>query len=143
MIRSSGAAGTLMNHSEHRMIIREIGETVELCKGIDLVTVVCADTAESAARIAAFSPEFIAVEPPELIGGDISVTTANPDIIEKTVDSVRAVNRHIPVLCGAGIKTGEDVRNALELGAGGVLLASGVVKAKDPVSALLDLTKHI
>lgn len=143
MIRSSGAKGTLMNHSEHRMTVEDIGQTVGLCKGIGLTAVVCADTAASAARIAAFRPEFIAVEPPELIGGDISVTTADPGIITRTVDSVRNVDKHVSVLCGAGIKTGRDVRNAVGLGADGVLLASGVVKAKDPRSALLSLTGHV
>ena len=143
MIRAAGAAGTLINHSEHKVPMRDIGETVELCKGVELTTIVCADTSATAVQVAAFRPDLIAVEPPELIGGDISVTAANPDIIEKTVSSVKAVNKHILVLCGAGIKTGEDVKNALELGADGVLLASGVAKAKDPVSALRELTKHI
>jgi triosephosphate isomerase len=49
----------------------------------------------------------------------------------------------VPVLCGAGVKTGKDVRRALELGAKGVLLASGVVKAKDPRKALQDLVSFI
>lgn len=46
-------------------------------------------------------------------------------------------------MCGAGVKTGEDVRAAMDLGADGVLLASGVVKAKDPEAALRDLIKYI
>lgn len=143
MIRSSGAIGTLINHSEHVRSLNEIEETVELCKSADLITMVCADTAGTAARIAAFHPDFIAVEPPELIGGDISVTTANPSIVENTVGSVKNVDRSISVLCGAGVKNGDDVRNALDLGADGVLLASGVVKHKDPKNALLDLIKHL
>ena len=93
--------------------------------------------------MAAFAPDFIAVEPPELIGGDVSVTKANPFIIEDTVNSVKDVNKKISVLCGAGVKTGEDVAKALELGADGVLLASGVVKSKDPKATLLDLIKHL
>ena len=143
MISSTGAIGTLVNHSEHKYDLRVIGETVELCKSAELVTMVCADTSITAARVAVFHPDFIAVEPPELIGGDISVTTSNPDVVEKTVESVKAVNKHISVLCGAGVKTGEDVRMALELGADGVLLASGVVKHKDPEAALRDLIKHL
>jgi triosephosphate isomerase len=85
----------------------------------------------------------VAVEPPELIGGDISVTKANPRIVEDTVDAVKEANRSVSVLCGAGIKTGADVKAALDLGADGVLLASGVVRAKDPRAALLDLVKYI
>ncbi len=100
---------------------------------------VCTDTAETSAEMARFSPDFIAVEPPELIGGDISVTTADPSIVSRTVEMVRAVDPRVKVLCGAGGKNGRDVRAALDLGASGVLLASGVVKAKDVKAALQDL----
>ncbi len=47
------------------------------------------------------------------------------------------------MLCGAGVTNGEDVKAAIELGADGVLLASGVVKAKDPRAALLDLVSGV
>lgn len=143
MIRSAGAGGTLINHSEHQQTMTQIEETVELCKGADLFTMVCSDTAKRSAQIAAFHPDYIAIEPPELIGGDISVTTANPGIVENTVEAVKAVSHSVSVFCGAGIKTGEDVKGALDLGADGVLLASGVVKSKDPKAALLDLIKHL
>jgi len=49
----------------------------------------------------------------------------------------------VKVLCGAGITNGEDVRAALKLGAEGVLVASGVVKAEDQYKALLDLARGI
>ena len=143
MIKSTGSAGTLINHSEHRSDIRTIEESVELVKAEDLITIVCAESVKKAREVAQFSPDFIAVEPPELIGGDISVTTANPLIVEDTVSSVKDVNKKISVLCGAGVKTGKDVAKALELGADGVLLASGVVKSKDPKATLLDLIKYI
>lgn len=143
MIKSTGAVGSLINHSEHRFATPVIGECVELCKADDLITMVCAESVKKAVEVAEFAPDFIAVEPPELIGGDISVTTANPYIIEDTVNSVKDVNKKISILCGAGVKTGEDVAKALDLGADGVLLASGVVKAKDPKAVLLDLIKSL
>jgi triosephosphate isomerase len=83
------------------------------------------------------------VEPPELIGGDISVTTANPGIVSGTVEAVKSVDSGIKVLCGAGVKNGNDVKTAVDLGAEGVLLASGVVKAKDPESVIRDLIRYI
>jgi len=143
MIRAAGPVGTLINHAEHKQTMKEIPETVELCKGCDLTAVVCADSAKIAAQIAKAHPDMIAVEPPELIGGDISVTDADPAIVESTVKAVKEVNGKILVLCGAGVKTGKDVKKALELGADGVLLASGVVKAKDPKAALLDLVRYL
>ncbi len=53
------------------------------------------------------------------------------------------MNHKVRVLCGAGVKTGKDVAAALSLGAEGVLLASGVVKAKDPYSVLRDLVSGL
>lgn len=142
-VKAAGAKGTLINHAEHRMAPQDIEATVEACRNLGLISVVCTDTAETSAEMARFSPDFIAVEPPELIGGDISVTTADPSIVSRTVEMVRAVDPRVKVLCGAGVKNGRDVRAALDLGASGVLLASGVVKAKDVKAALQDLVSAL
>ena len=141
MVAATGAVGTLINHSEHRFNDDQISKCVELCKECGLLSMVCAESVRKATDLAHFSPDFIAIEPPELIGGDISVTTANPKVVEDAVHLVKDINKSIALLCGAGIKTGQDVKKALELGADGVLLASGVVKAKDPKAALLDLIR--
>ena len=143
MVKATGAAGSLINHSEHRVQDDVIGQCVSMCRELSMVPLVCAESVEKAKSVAAFSPDFIAVEPPELIGGDISVTSANPKIVQDTVDAVKAVDSKVKVLCGAGVKTGEDVKKAIELGAEGVLLASGVVKSKDPKATLLDLVSGI
>ncbi len=84
-------------------------------------------------------PTIVAIEPPELIGTGIPVSKANPDVVVGSVEAVKGVSKNVKVLCGAGISTGDDVRAAIDLGTDGVLLASGVVKAKDPKKALLDL----
>ena len=140
---SNGATGVLINHSEDRAELAEIEEDIKRAKSVGLHTLVCAPTAASSEAIAAFEPDMIAVEPPELIGGDISVSKAQPGLITDTVKLVRKVNSDVPVLCGAGIKDGEDVRIAVKLGCEGILVASGVTKAKDPKKALLDLIKGI
>jgi triosephosphate isomerase len=142
-VLSAGAVGTLLNHSEHRLMMYDLKASIEACKEAGLITVACADSPETAAIIASFKPDFIAIEPPELIGGNVSVTDAKPEVISKGVESVHAVSPEIPVLCGAGIKTGMDVKKALELGAAGVLLASGVVKSKDVKATLKDLVSRI
>jgi len=46
------------------------------------------------------------------------------------------VNQRVRFLCGAGVTTPEDVSKALELGSQGVLVASSVVKSKNPKTAL-------
>jgi triosephosphate isomerase len=45
------------------------------------------------------------------------------------------------VLCGAGITNGEDVAAAIRLGTEGVLVASGIVKAKDPHKVMLEFAQ--
>jgi len=133
-----GAKGTLLNHAENQISLEKIEKTLKLIPE-NLLTCVCASDVEQARKIAALGPDMIAVEPPELIGGDISVTTADPDIIRNTVQAVKSVNSNVEILTGAGVKNGTDVKMAIELGTIGVLLASGVTKAEDPEEVLRDL----
>lgn len=143
MLHSTYASGTLVNHSEHRIPKDDIGKVVGMCGDLGLDVCICAETAEEAAEMAAFHPRMVAIEPPDLIGGDVSVTTADPGIVSGSVDAVVAVDPNVAVYCGAGVKTGDDVRAAMDLGAHGVLLASGFVKAKDPEAVLRDMVSKI
>ena len=138
-IKEIGCAGTLINHSEYRIPAEDVEALVKRCKELGLITIVCTKDAEESQAYARFGPDFVAVEPPELIGGDISVTTANPGVVADSVKLVKDAAPEVKVLCGAGVKNGQDVAKAIELGAEGVLLASGVVKAQDQKSVLLDL----
>ncbi len=142
-VREAGATGTLINHSEHRLKLADIESCISIAKKLGLSQVVCTNNVATSKAAAALYPEFVAVEPPELIGGDISVTTADPDIVRRSVEEVKKINDKVKVLCGAGVKKGEDVAKALELGADGVLLASGVVKADDKKQVLMDLASGV
>ncbi|CAI8224956.1 MAG: Uncharacterised protein [Methanobacteriota archaeon] len=137
-----GAVGSLLNHSECRVSFEHIENVLSMLPD-DFTICVCAATVEEATRIASLDPDFIAIEPPELIGGDISVTTADPAIVSDTVAAVHAVNPEVRVLCGAGVKNGDDVAAAIDLGAHGVLLASGVTKASNPTAVLQDLIQSL
>jgi triosephosphate isomerase len=143
LIKAAGAQGTLLNHSERRMVLADLALAILMAKEKGLECCVCTDTEATSAAAASLGPEFIAVEPPELIGGDVSVTDARPEVVSEAVAAVRRVDEGIKVLCGAGVKTGKDVAKAVELGASGVLLASGVVKAKEPRRVLLDLVQFL
>jgi len=128
-----------VNHSEHRLKIADIDFIVTKAASLNLLTIVCTNNIAVSKAVAELKPYAIAVEPPELIGSGRSVSKEDPEIVLNTVKEVKRVNESCLVLCGAGITNGADVRAALELGADGVLLASGVVKAKDPKVALRDL----
>jgi triosephosphate isomerase len=138
-IASAGAVGSIVNHAEHKLGLAEVGAIVGRLRQVGLASLVCADSIAEASALATLKPRMLAVEPPELIGGDLSVTSADPRIVSDAVKAVRKVAPKTLVLCGAGVKTGDDVAAALRLGAHGVLVASGVVKAKDPAKAVRDL----
>ncbi len=142
-VKGVNASGTLINHSEKRMRIADIDSAVKKCREIGLETIVCSNNLDVSKACSLTNPDFVAVEPPELIGGDVSVTAANPEIVKTTVNEIKKINPNVKVLCGAGVKNGNDVKKALELGAEGVLLASGVVKAKNQKDVLEDLIKGI
>lgn len=142
-MKAAGAVGTLINHSERQLTLKVIQASVERAKDVGLLSLVCADTPERTSEVASFKPDMVAIEPPELIGTGIPVSKAKPEIVERAVNLVKTRDPTIPVLCGAGISRGEDVTAALHLGAQGVLLASGVVKAKDQRKAILDLVEAL
>jgi len=132
----AGATGTLLNHSERRLRLAAIDGALAAAERTSLNTVVCANNPAQVAAVTALGPDAVAVEPPELIGTDTPVSQADPDIVRDAVEAAREVDPTVSVYCGAGISTGEDVLAAGELGADGVLLASGVAKAADPETAL-------
>ncbi|MBT4059040.1 MAG: triose-phosphate isomerase [Euryarchaeota archaeon] len=137
-----GASGTIINHAEHKVSLEHVEKLLaQLPDGFPVCA--CAADLDEAKALAALSPTMIAVEPPELIGGDISVTSADPEIVSRTAAVVKSVNPDVRVLCGAGVKNGADVAMAITLGTEGVLLASGVTKATDPEAVLADLVSSL
>ena len=139
----AGISGSLINHSENRMKLADIDEVIQLCKQNDIESCVCTNNIATSKAIATLSHDAVAVEPPELIGTGIPVSQAQPEVVEDSVKGVKSINKKIKVLCGAGISTGDDMKAAMDLGADGVLLASGIVKAENPKEALLDLVSKL
>lgn len=138
-VRAAGASGTILNHSESTRPIAELRKLVPKIEAAGMDVCLCARTTKEAVRLTTLGPKYLAVEPPQLIGSGISVSKARPSLISDTVSEVRRAGYKGRVLCGAGIVSGEDVEKSLELGAEGVLVASGVVKAGDWESKLREL----
>lgn len=136
--RDLGVEGVLLNHSEHKLSVGVLAETLNRSKEVGLKTLVFADSIEEAKIVAKFKPDYIGYEPPELIAAkETSVARSKPDVIEKVVKEIP----DIPILIGAGVKDRNDVGVGLERGAKGVVLSSAVVLSQDPRAVLLDLTQ--
>lgn len=137
-LKKSGISGTLLNHSENRIEKNEIEKSIERCRELDIEVVVCAQNPAECEELSKLKPDFIAFEPPELIGGEVSVSSAKPDLIEEAVE-----RSEVEVLTGAGIKEKEDVEKSIELGCKGVLVASGVVKSEKPKEEIEELCEGL
>jgi len=140
-VKEAGAVGTLINHSEKQLRLSDIDEAIKITREKGLISVVCANNPNISAAVAALNPDVIAIEPPELIGTGIPVSKAKPEVVTDTISLVRKINSKVVILCGAGITNGEDVAAALKLGTQGILVASGVVKAKDPYMVLREFAE--
>jgi triosephosphate isomerase (TIM) len=138
-VRAAGAWGSLVNHSEHPIPAVDVRDAVRRLGALGLAAVVCARDVAAARRLARSRPPYLAVEPPELIGGDRAVSTARPEVVSGSVNAVRSVAPGTLVLCGAGVHDRRDVKRAIELGSSGVLVASAVTRAANPKAAIEEL----
>jgi triosephosphate isomerase len=142
-IKEAGAVGTLINHSERTLKLCDIETLIAKTRESGLFSVVCTNNAAVSTAVSTLKPDIISLEPPELIGTGVPVCKAKPQVVTETVKRVKSINPNAVLLCGAGITKGEDVTTALNLGTMGVLVASGVVKAKDPKKVLMEFAEAI
>ena len=140
MARSFGAEGSLVNHSEHRIDeLDTIHGLVNRLRSLQMVSVVCARTASEVSTLARFEPDYIAIEPPELIGSGRAVSKENPSIVTDSINAAAKISQNARVICGAGITDANDVSSALKLGAVGILVASGIIKATSWIDKITEL----
>lgn len=135
-IKEVGAIGTLINHSEKQIKLSEIDSIINITKKHNLISCVCVNNPNVSSAVSALDPDIVSIEPPELIGTGVAVSKAQPEIVTNTVKLVHKINNKPIILCGAGISKPEDVSVAIKLGTKGILVASAIVKAKNPYELL-------
>lgn len=133
-VKKDKAVGTFLNHSEHKLSYDILKKTIERCKKVGLKTLVFASNLKEAENVQKLKPDYIAIEPPELVGGKKSVSTEKPELIKKIKSKIK-----MKFLVGAGIHTKEDVEIACKLGASGIAVSSAITKAKNPKKKLRQL----
>jgi triosephosphate isomerase len=139
LIGKVGAAGSVINHSEHPSEIMEIKQLIEKLKEINLLSFVCVKTTRELKELLEFGPDYIAIEPPELIGTQKSISTEKPFLIRECNKIVSMRNQQTELICGAGINRKEDVKTALEFGAKGILVSSSITKASNWYEKIFEL----
>lgn len=129
MLKLAGISGSLINHSEHRIGPDQSRRLVARLADLKMTSILCVRNLHELRRYVQMNPDYIAIEPAELIGSGKAVSKERPELIIKAADITRAAKNSTKLLCGAGIVSGQDVSKAQELGSAGVLVASGIVKA--------------
>ncbi len=165
LLKAAGAEGSIINHSEHRIRPAEIASTIKRLRDAGMTSTLCVRSVRELRRYAPLGPDYVAIEPPELIGSGRAVSTERPEIISGAARAVsEATSRRSPppatlsataptaaadtrpqLLCGAGVVSGADVAKAVELGSVGILVASGIIK-RGPAQwrrAIMDLAEPL
>ena len=96
-----------------------------------MISVLCVKNVAEVKKYVKLNPDYIAIEPPELIGSGKAVSKEKPELITNAARAVKAAKNKTKLLCGAGIVSGDDVEKAIQLGSKGILVASGIVKSKN------------
>lgn len=137
-IVEAGIKGTFLNHSENKKDMADLTTIVSRCREVGLKTLIFAAGIEEAVEIAKLNPDYLAYEPPELVGSrTTSVASAKAGVIKEVVEKVAP----LPVIVGAGVHSKEDVEISLKQGAVGIAVATDVVLAEDPKRELLELAE--
>ncbi|KUK80283.1 MAG: Amidohydrolase [Petrotoga mobilis] len=112
-IMASGASGTLLNHSEHRLPPGTIKQVVKRAKGLndDFGVMVCGGTLGQLKRLVFTKPDYLAYEIKGLIGGKDSITKVSPGSVRKAITIAKEKN--IPLILGPifGFRTKLETRD--------------------------------
>lgn len=143
LLKKSKINGSIINHSEHRISNNEIKNLILKLKELKMISVLCVKDVAEAKKLAKLNPDYIAIEPPELIGSGKAVSKEKPELITKASSAVKSAKNKSKLLCGAGIVSGDDVQKAIELGSKGILVASGIIKAKNWEKIMSEFAKSM
>ncbi len=132
-VKADGADGVFLNHSEHKLSWRILKRTVKRCREVGLKILIFASGLKEAKRVRRLKPDYLVVEPPELVGGKVSVSS-KPGYVLNLKKKLGC-----DFLVGAGVHSREDVVSAIKDGAIGVAVSSGVVKDRSPGKKLREL----
>lgn len=135
-IKEAGATGVVINHSEHKGPDEQVKKILDKAKEYGLRNVVIAFDVDTVIKYDSWNPDYVSYEREDAIGTGVSMVTQEKDNIKKLVSVLKR-----PLIIGAGIATGEDIRDAVKIGAVGVIMASRFVLAKDPEAKLRELAE--
>ena len=133
-LKELGAKGTFLNHSDYKLNFDKLKQQVREANFRGLSIIIFASNLSEAKKIiinkSLISKVYaIAFEDPKLIGTEKSITKYKANDVIKFSKLFK--NSKVIPLCGAGISTIEDIKEAKKLGCKGVAIASAITKEKN------------
>ncbi len=128
-----GVQAAVLNHADHPLSLSTLVHIVQRAKQKGLKTIICADSVLEAQAIALLQPDIVLAEPTEQIGQS---QISSRDYVTSTIKKIKEINPNVLVEQGAGIRSEKDVEELFRLGADGVGVTSGIVKAASPIEMM-------
>jgi len=142
-IKEAGAVGVMLNHSENRMTLNEINESIRRAHEVGLLTLVCCESPEEAAAITLLGADLVLAEPPALIGSLRSVGRLMKDFVKDSIKAVKELSSKTLILAGGGVASPEDAAEIIRLGADGTGASRAVHESRNPKTFLEEVARSI
>jgi triosephosphate isomerase (TIM) len=142
ILKDVGGSGSLINHSEHPINQEIIRDLIPRLRSLGLLSIVCAKNLSELKDYSFMSPDYVAIEPPELIGTKKSIATEKPSLIADSYQHLKLTASRAQLICGAGINSSDDIRIAVKMGSKGILASSSVIKSKNWYEKIYELASH-
>lgn len=139
-VLEDGAVGTFLNHSEAKFpSFDELAKASDRATAVGLKRLIFAADINELRDTSSLSPDYLAYEPPDLVGSETVSVASRPEIIKEASEISRLAG--IPLVVGAGVHSTDDVKKCVESGAVGIAVASDILKAENPKQELINLTE--
>lgn len=133
-LKEAGASGVVINHSEHKTTDDNVKKILDKAKEYQLKTIVIGFDPDTVIKYDSWGPDYISYEKEESIATGESMIKTEKENIKKLVSVLKR-----PLIIGAGISNTNDIKEAVKLGAKGVIISSSFVLAENPEEKLKEL----
>ena len=130
-VAEAGADAVFVNHPESPDAFTDVATLTRRCRDLGLESIVCVESVAMGRAALEFDPDCLLFEDPSDIASADAMIRTNPDRIAAFVDAIETENAETRVFVGGGVRTGEDVTRAFDLGVDATGAASAALEAED------------
>ena len=139
-LKEAGCEAVFLNHAENQKTVAELYATINRCKELGIITIVCADSTIEAKAVCNMGADIVLAEPTDLIG---TGKVADDSYTIETVKALHAIDPDVKVMIASGVSTADDCYNVVKLGADGTGATSGILNAPDPKERVMEMARAI